>query len=103
MSNIAFLSNVLEKAAVNRLMDHIRVNGLAEFQSAYKAQHSTATALLRVQHDITSALDSNKGVVFVMLDLSAAFDTIDQEQLLHLMTVEFGITDEALSCGEASQ
>jgi hypothetical protein len=42
--------------------------------SAYHAGHSTETALLRVHHDITFALDKNRCAVLVMLDLSAAFD-----------------------------
>ena len=46
--------------------------------------HSTETALLRVQHDIASELDKNHAMLFVMLDLSSAFDTIDHEHLLTL-------------------
>ena len=54
------------------------MNGLhEEYQSAYKMLHNTETALSRVKHDITEALDKNLVMLFVMLDLSAAFDTID--------------------------
>ena len=59
--------------------------------------HSTETALLKVKHDISSALDKHNSVLFVMLDLSAAFDTIDQNQLLGLLRDEYGITEKALS------
>ena len=45
--------------------------------SAYRERHSTETALLKVQSDILTALDSGSGAVLLMLDLSAAFDTID--------------------------
>ena len=73
VSNIAYLSKIIEKVAVKRLLDHIKLIGMdEEYQSAYKTQHSTETALLKVQHDITTALDNNLAVVFVMLDLSAA-------------------------------
>jgi hypothetical protein len=49
-------------------------NSLHDYlQSAYRACHSTETALLRVHHDITLALDNNSCAVLVMLDLSAAF------------------------------
>ena len=83
VSNIPFLSKLLEKMPVKRLVEHLDQNELHEkHQSAYKSLHSTETALPHVYNDITWALDNNKGVVFVMLDLSAAFDTIDQNQVL---------------------
>ena len=85
VSNIAFVGKVLEKVAVRRLLDHLTLNGLhEEYQSAYKMLHSTETALLRVQHDIASVLDKNRAMLFVMLDLSSAFDTIDHEHLTRL-------------------
>ena len=70
---------------------------MEEYQSAYRADHSTETALLKVHQDISSALDDQSDVAFVMLDLSAAFDTIDQDQLLKLLTTKFGVKDKALS------
>ena len=55
------------------------------FQSAYKNKHSTETGLLMVKNDIEQALDDNNADVFlVMLDLSAAFDTIAHDILMHL-------------------
>ena len=98
VSNIPFISKVLEKVAVKRLTNHLDINGLQEdYQSAYKLMHSTETALLKVKHDISSALDRHNSVLFVMLDLSAAFDTIDQNQLWGLLRDEYGITGNALS------
>ena len=59
------------------------LNGLhEEYQLAYKIFHSTETALFRVQHDISSELVKNRAMLFVMLDLSSAFDTINHEHLL---------------------
>ena len=98
VSNIPFVSKVMEKVAVSRLIEHLDQNNLhEEHQSAYKALHSTETALLRVHNDISQALDDNRAVLFVMLDLSAAFDTIDQNQLLDVMEADFGITEKALT------
>ena len=58
-------------------------NGLYEvFQSAYRQLHSTETALLCVKNDILQAIDSRGGTILVLLDLSAAFDTIDHEKLI---------------------
>ena len=97
VSNIPFISKVLEKVAVKCLTNHLDINGLQEdYQSAYKLMHSTETALLKVKHDISSALDRHNSVLFVMLDLSAAFDTVDQNQLLGLLRDEYGITGKAL-------
>ena len=98
VSNIPFINKVLEKVAVKRLTNHLDINGLQEdYQSAYKLMHSTDTALLKVKHDISSALDKHNSVLFVMLDLSAAFDTINQNQLLGLLRDEYGVAGKALS------
>ena len=98
MSNIAVVGKVLEKVAVRRLLDHLTLNGLhEEYQSAYKMRHSTETALLRVQHDIASVLDKNRAMLFVILDLSSAFDMIDHEHLLTLLHDEYGVCGIALS------
>ena len=98
ISNIPFISKLLEKVAVSRLVEHLSKNNLMEeYQSAYRADHSTETALLKVHHDISSALDQSHAVAHVILDLSAAFDTIDQNQLLSLLNAEFGVHDKALS------
>ena len=98
VSNIPFLSKVLEKIAVKRLLNHLQSNDLYEVkQSAYKRQHSTETALLKVQNDIACALDKKKDVVLLMLDLSAAFDTADHNQLLSVLGSEFSVTDKDLS------
>jgi len=45
-------------------------------QSAYRMTHSTETALLKVKNDIMASIHNQKGVFLVLLDLSAAFDTV---------------------------
>ena len=65
-------------------------------QSAYRKFHSTETALLCVQNDILRAIDSGSVVVLVMLDLSAAFDTIDHDILIHRLDGDFGVKGSAL-------
>ena len=98
VSNISFISKLIEKVVVRRLTFHLKSNGLEDqLQSASKAGHSTETTLLKVQHDIASALDVNCVVTLVMLDLSAAFDCVDQEQLMSLFQHEYGICGSALS------
>ena len=76
VSNLAFVAKIIEKVVASRLNHHLMVNNLHEpFQSAYRVNHSTETAMLRVQNDIIRALGDNKVVLLVLIDLSAAFDT----------------------------
>ena len=65
-------------------------------QSAYKLHHSTETALLKVQNDILIAIDNYKCVALLLLDLSAAFDTVDRELLFQRMIKRFGIDGQVL-------
>ena len=72
-------------------------NGMVQkFQSAYKANHSTETALLRVYNDMLISIDQGGGATLVLLDLSSAFDTIDHEVLFNLWQDTFGISGSAL-------
>ena len=65
-------------------------------QSAYRDKHSTETALIKVQNDILSALDAGSSAILLMLDLSAAFDTIDHDILLSRLCNVYGKTGDAL-------
>ena len=98
VSNLPVMSKIIEKVVAKRLTDHMNTNSLSEkFQSAYKACHSTETALIRVQNDILVSMDQHYGVVLVLLDLHAAFDTIDHDNLLdhHQHSERLGIRDRA--------
>ena len=65
---------------------HLSKTGIIDdFQSAYKAGHSCATALLRVFKDIASTIEKGNGILLVLLDLSAAFDTIDHVILFAIL------------------
>ena len=65
------------------------------FQSAYRKQHSTETAILKVQNDIIARLDVGKCTVLGSLGSSAAFDTVDHHILLKRMLHLYGINDTA--------
>ena len=80
-----------------QLTDHLLRNNLMEpFQSAYRPNHSVETALLRVCNDILRSMDQRKVTVLVLLDLSAAFDTVDHQILLHRLQSRFGVTGVVL-------
>ena len=84
VSKLKFLSKVIEKIAAMRLTNYLCDNNLNEsLQSAYKKDHSCETALLRIQNDILKSIDDKQCVVLLLLDLSAAFDTVDHKMLLH--------------------
>lgn len=97
VSNLSFISKVLEKVVASRLQSHIQMTNTSNlFQSAYKKLHSTETALLKVHNDIITAMDKGKVTALTLLDLSAAFDTIDHPILLDRLESWFGITGLAL-------
>ena len=96
VSNLSYLSKVLEKMVVKRLMTHLRENGIEEpMQSAYRAHHSTETALIRVYHDLVTSLSSRRPSVICLIDLSAAFDTVDHAILLKILE-KYGLRDTPL-------
>ena len=83
VSNLPFVSKIIEKVVDARLEEHLRENDLHEpLQSAYRKHHSTETALIKIQSDVLQALDSGRVAALVLLDLSAAFDTIDHSILI---------------------
>ncbi len=98
VSNLPYTSKLIEKVAVEQMKDHMDMNLLHEpCQSAYRKCHSTETALLRITNDLLCAMEDNHCVLLVMLDLSAAFDTVSHSILLKRMEEMYGVKDEALS------
>ena len=92
------MSKLIERVVDARFEKHLRLNKLhTKWQSAYKKFHSTETALLRVANDILLDIDNQKCVLLVLLDLSAAFDTIDHETLMDRLSSLFGVKAKALS------
>ena len=93
VSNLPFLSKVMEKIVAHQLTSYLTLNSLLEpLQSAYRKSHSTETALTKVDNDICMALDAGQCVFMVLLDLSAAFDTIDHDILITRLS-KLGISD----------
>jgi len=83
ISNLSFVSKATEKVMASCLDSYLKDADFTElFQSAYKAGHSTETGLILVQNDILCAIDDGQCITLVLLDLSAAFDTVDHKILL---------------------
>ena len=75
-----------------QLLVYLKENNLLPSrQSAYRAHHSTKTAVLKVLSDIMLALDSGNIAVLALLDLSAAFDSVDHATLLQRLQTSYGL------------
>ena len=98
VSNLSYLSKIIEEAAGRQMAQHLEKNSLNEmFQSAYKKGHSTETALISVFDNILTGMDKpNSALLIAMLDMSAAFDTVNHEILIKRLNMTFGITGKAL-------
>ena len=86
VSNLPSLAKVNQKVAVKRLSDHLTMHNLHELhQSAFQPFHWTETVLMEVQQLLAQGLTENKAALMVMLDYSAAFDTVASNILLATM------------------
>lgn len=91
ISNLQFISKLTERAVFDQLQTHMLDHALYPvLQSAYRKSHSTETALIKVQNDILMNMDHQHVTLLVLLDFSAAFDTIDHQVLLNRLRLSFG-------------
>ena len=95
--NLSVISKMLERLVATRLLAYLDETGLMlSMQSAYRRNHSTETAVLKVLSDILLALDRGDFAALALLDLSTAFDTIDHDTLIHRLLVSYGLHGLAL-------
>ena len=81
-----------------QLKDYLSSNNLGnKYQSAYKAGHSTETTLLKIKSDIHLNLAQDQPNALVLLDLSAAFDTIDHIKLFDCLSSWLGFSDTIIN------
>ena len=97
VSNIPLMSKILEKAILSQLNKYIESKSLhCPFQSGYRPNHSCETLMISLMDDVLKRMGNGDVVILLLLDLSAAFDTIDHNILIQRLLSDFGITDTAL-------
>ena len=77
------------------------IGNMEVLHSACKEDHSIEMALPQVKTVRLRALDNKQVMCLVLLDLSAAFDTVDHKLLLNCLKYCFGITETALKWMES--
>jgi len=98
ISNLPFLVKILERVVASQLISHLTENNLFEpLQSGFRKFYSTETALVKVTNDLLIASDSGYFSILILLDLSAAFDTVDHLVLITRLETDFGVSDIALN------
>ena len=92
ISNLPFLSKILEKCVHKQLDGHLDINNLhAAHQSGYRKNHSCETATLAIYNDLLCLNDAKSKVVLLLLDLSAAFDTVNHDILIAKLKKVYGL------------
>ena len=82
-----FISKFCERVVAVQLTKYLTDNSLMEqFQSPHKPSHITESAVLKVQDEILQAVDNDQCGILLLLDLSAAFDTVDHRILIARLT-----------------
>ena len=97
ISNLSFMSKLLERCANHQMNAYLKENDLLPVtQSAYRKYHSTETAVLKVLSDVYAAADTGDVTLLALLDLSAAFDTVDHQILLERLVNQYGFKDTVI-------
>ena len=94
LSNLSFMSKVAEKVTLTQFTKHCEENKLLPaYQSAYRKNHSCEASLVKLVDDLLWAKEEQLVTAGVILDLSAAFDTVDHDLLLEVLEKRFGVTN----------
>jgi hypothetical protein len=97
ISNLSFVSKLLERCVHDQLNKYLRIHDLLpEVQSAYRSYHSTESAVLKVLSDVYAAADNKEVTLLCLLDLSAAFDTVDHVILVRRLYHAYGLRGPVL-------
>ena len=102
ISNLSFISRLVEKVAIKQLVQHADYHNLTpHHQAAYKKNHSCETSLLKLTNDALWAMEQQHATILVVTDLSAAFDTVNHDILLSVLDRRFRLQGNILNLVEA--
>ena len=97
VSNLSFISKLVEQAVMNQFNTHCNLNGITPtHQLACKQFHSCETAMIKIVNDTLWTVEYKNITILVIIDLSAAFDTVDHKVLLEVLHKCFGVEGIAL-------
>ena len=97
ISKLQFLSKLIERVVLSRLNVHMdRIGCALPNQYGYKSGYNTESLIIKVTNDLLIASDAKTATVLLLLDLSAAFDTIDKGKLMQILHSEIKIGGNAL-------
>lgn len=97
VSNLSFISKLLEKVVLEQISRYLNAEDLLNnHQAGYRVNHSCETLLLGMFEDLLEEMDRGNVVALLLLDMSAAFDTVDHEKLLEVLQNRFGLGGDVL-------
>ena len=100
VSLLGFILKLVEQVVASQLNDHVSLNVLENVrQSAYKLGHSAESALLSSKNDVHLAFAKGEATAVILLEQSAAFNTIDHNKLLDSLSSWFGVSGVVLLIG----
>ena len=88
---------MVEKCVLTRFNKHCeKYELMPDYRSAYQANYSCETTLVRIMDDILWSMENQEVVPLIAIDLSAAFDTVDHDLLLAVLRKKFGMDQVTL-------
>ena len=98
VSNLVFLSKVLEKAVLLQFITYCDTHKLiSDYQSVYRKNFSCETSIIKVVNDVLWNFENEEVCAMCMIDLSTAFDTVDHQILLKVLQSRFRVLGSALA------
>ena len=99
VSNLKFLAKLVEKCMLCQFNEHCSLNShLPLYQSTYRKFYSCETSLLKLADNFLNKMENQRVSALVVMDLSAAFDMVDNKILLDVLLNQYGIEGKALRC-----
>jgi Reverse transcriptase (RNA-dependent DNA polymerase) len=95
ISNRSIVSKLLQRRVAKQLVSYLSFHQLLPAnQSSFWTGHSTESAITKVHSDLLDAVDRGDSAVLALLELSAAFDTVDHAMLLDRLFITFSVRDD---------